>query len=117
MCIETYALYNDIECQHAVYQNTWVCDTAARRRAGEENLLRETVFLPARPPNLPPGFFGCRTLRATRPVAGKCPSCIRAQLAAARARAINNDRDNNDKGKGTDTINSDNHAARARMTK
>ncbi|KAI2641998.1 hypothetical protein GGS21DRAFT_500732 [Xylaria nigripes] len=85
MCVETYNLYVDVDCQHQEYQHTFLCHIAKRSNPGDDNLLKETVFLPATRPNMPPGFLGCKVVRATRPVSGKCQPCRRAQSAAATA--------------------------------
>ncbi|KAI0518562.1 hypothetical protein F5B22DRAFT_599712 [Xylaria bambusicola] len=84
MCTEVYNLFGDTSCQHKEYQNTFPCHVAKRCGAGDDQLLlKETVFLPTRPPNVPPGLLGCKVRKATRPVAGKCRDCTRGRTQAA----------------------------------
>ncbi|KAI0876352.1 hypothetical protein GGS24DRAFT_238251 [Hypoxylon argillaceum] len=75
MCTEVYNIFSDIECRHKEYQNTFPCHVARRCHPDDDQLLKEPIFLPARPPNVPPGLFGCKVRRATRPIMGKCRSC------------------------------------------
>ncbi|KAI1300762.1 hypothetical protein F5Y03DRAFT_363463 [Xylaria venustula] len=84
MCTEIYNLFGDIQCQHREYQNTFPCHVARRCHAGDDHLLKEPVFLPAKPPIVPPGLLGCQVRRATRPVAGKCRECKRQRKLAAQ---------------------------------
>ncbi|KAI1158306.1 hypothetical protein F5B18DRAFT_100043 [Nemania serpens] len=75
MCTEVYSLFGDTDCQHKEYQNTFPCHVARRCHPDDDQLLREPVFLPARPPNIPPGLLGCKVRKATRPTKGKCRNC------------------------------------------
>lgn len=75
MCTEVYTIFSDPECTHKEYQNTFPCHVVRRCNEDDDQLLREPVFLPTRPPNIPPGFLGCKVRKATRPVAGKCRAC------------------------------------------
>ncbi|KAI1112942.1 hypothetical protein F5Y14DRAFT_236198 [Nemania sp. NC0429] len=75
MCIEVYNLFGDADCRHKEYQNTFPCHVARRCHPGDDQLLREPVFLPARRPNVPPGLLGCKVRKATRPMTGKCRRC------------------------------------------
>ncbi|GAW27129.1 hypothetical protein SAMD00023353_7300100 [Rosellinia necatrix] len=105
MCIEVYNLFGDASCRHKEYQNTFPCHIARRCRATDDQLLKEPIFLPARPPNLPPGLLGCQMRRATRPVTGKCRICHKKESRAEKASGNessnnninnNNNNDNND---------------------
>ncbi|KAI0965976.1 hypothetical protein F4678DRAFT_466940 [Xylaria arbuscula] len=84
MCTEIYNLFGDIQCQHKEYQNTFPCHVARRCHVGDDHLLNEPVFLPAKPPSVPPGLLGCKVRRATRPVAGTCRDCNRRRKLAAQ---------------------------------
>ncbi|KAI1201612.1 hypothetical protein F5X97DRAFT_331325 [Nemania serpens] len=75
MCTEVYSLFGDTDCRHKEYQNTFPCHIARRCHPDDDQLLREPVFLPARPPKLPPGLLGCKVRKATRPTMGKCRGC------------------------------------------
>ncbi|KAI1366372.1 hypothetical protein F5Y08DRAFT_301473 [Xylaria arbuscula] len=74
MCTEVFIRY---ECDHKELQNTCLCSKATRDGTGDHKLLEKTVFLPTKPPNIPPGLFGCKVRKATRPVSGPCPACRR----------------------------------------
>ncbi|RWA13645.1 hypothetical protein EKO27_g1477 [Xylaria grammica] len=88
MCTEVYNLFGDIKCQHKEYQNTFPCHIARRCSADDDQPLKEPIFLPARPPNVPPGLLGCKVRRATRPVTGKCRDCRRRELQVAQSNNI-----------------------------
>ncbi|KAI0145295.1 hypothetical protein GGR57DRAFT_480814 [Xylariaceae sp. FL1272] len=86
MCTEVYMSFDDPSCSHKQYQNTFPCHIVRRCHPSDDQLLREPVFLPQPPPNIPPGFLGCKMLRATRPVKGKCLECRRAEYQATKQR-------------------------------
>jgi hypothetical protein len=79
MCTEVYNLFDDPDCKHREYQNTFACHIVRRCNENDNQTLKKTVFLPTNPPKVPPGLFDCKMRRATRPVAGKCPDCRRQQ--------------------------------------
>ncbi|KAI0106973.1 hypothetical protein GGR51DRAFT_516972 [Nemania sp. FL0031] len=84
MCTEVYSLFSDTDCRHKEYQNTFPCHIARRCHPDDDQVLKEPIFLPARPPNVPPGLLGCMVRRATRPRTGKCRGCTRKQLRATQ---------------------------------
>ncbi|KAI1428383.1 hypothetical protein F5Y12DRAFT_711019 [Xylaria sp. FL1777] len=90
MCTEVYNIFGHIMCQHKEYQNTFPCHIARRCRADDDQLLKEPIFLPAKPPNIPPGLLGCKVRKAIRPVTGKCQDCSRQQIQAAQSNGNGN---------------------------
>ncbi|KAI3341681.1 hypothetical protein F4824DRAFT_449667 [Ustulina deusta] len=98
MCTEVYQLFGDIRCQHKEYQNTFPCHVARRCRADDDQLLKEPVFLPAKPPNVPPGLLGCKVRKATRPVTGECRDCSRRRIQAAQGNNNSSSSNNNNNG-------------------
>ncbi|KAI2611389.1 uncharacterized protein GGS25DRAFT_519696 [Hypoxylon fragiforme] len=86
MCVEVWNIFQ--QCNHKLYQNTYLCHVAKRRPPNADNTMIETKFLPDREPKIPPGMFGCKLREATRPKSTPCPECARlARLAQGAARA------------------------------
>ncbi|KAI1184720.1 hypothetical protein F5B17DRAFT_410979 [Nemania serpens] len=92
MCTEVYRLFSDPDCQHKEYQNTFPCHIVRRCHPDDDQLLKEPVFLPARPPNIPPGLLGCKVRKATRPMMGKCRGCSSQRSHTARQGSGNNNK-------------------------
>ncbi|KAI0802300.1 hypothetical protein GGR55DRAFT_666377 [Xylaria sp. FL0064] len=88
MCTEVYNLFGDPKCQHKEFQNTFPCHIARRCRADDDQLLNEPVFLPTKPPSVPPGLFGCKISKETRPIAGKCRDCSRRQRKTTPTKTV-----------------------------
>ncbi|KAI1278657.1 hypothetical protein F5Y07DRAFT_360658 [Xylaria sp. FL0933] len=89
MCTEVYNLFGDPKCQHKEFQNTFPCHIARRCRADDDQLLNEPVFVPTKPPSVPPGLFGCKVSKATRPITGKCRDCSRQQRKSTPTKTVN----------------------------
>ncbi|KAI1499442.1 hypothetical protein F5X99DRAFT_284525 [Biscogniauxia marginata] len=86
MCIEVWTRFAD--CRHKQYQNTFPCHIARRCQPGDDMLLGEPVFLPARPPRMPPGLLDCHVRVATRPCAGTCAECRKNKLRPKQEGAL-----------------------------
>ncbi|CAJ2510701.1 Uu.00g063260.m01.CDS01 [Anthostomella pinea] len=84
MCTEVWTRFLDSDCNHRQYQNTFACHIVRRCGPSDDQLLTEPVFLPAKPPKIPPGFLGCKLRVATKPEKGKCRECLKNELRAKR---------------------------------
>ncbi|KAF4831539.1 hypothetical protein CGCTS75_v005046 [Colletotrichum tropicale] len=81
MCIIISTLY--VECMHKHYQNTFKCASARGSslfQSSRNFTLERTIHLPdQQPKQLPHPLCDGNIKKATRPVTGRCKTCIREE--------------------------------------
>ncbi|KAI8275260.1 hypothetical protein K4K60_008801 [Colletotrichum sp. SAR11_57] len=81
MCIIISTLY--VECMHKHYQNTFKCASARGSslfQSSRNFTLERTIHLPdQQPKQIPHPLCDGNIKKATRPVTGRCKTCIREE--------------------------------------
>ncbi|KAK2729771.1 hypothetical protein CKAH01_10073 [Colletotrichum kahawae] len=81
MCIIISTLY--VECMHKHYQNTFKCASARGSslfQSSRNFTLERTIHLPdQQPKQIPHPLCDSNIKKATRPVTGRCKTCIREE--------------------------------------
>ncbi|KAI0394578.1 hypothetical protein F5Y17DRAFT_246708 [Xylariaceae sp. FL0594] len=91
MCTEIYQVFQDPDCKHEEFQNSFRCP--AMKEADPEGERSEPYIVPVKPPKIQPGTIpSCQRRKATKPMKGKCRRCRRKELLLSSPKDKKQDR-------------------------